>query len=134
MAEQLNYLNPHNAQRLYEILVSADLYITLEKVSKLKVSIRSSDEIIKELNHQAQLHYDDEGYESKSSHRKAKSIQYLIDVFSDALLELDNIEDALTLSQVVIDETKLNKQNFSAAVLFIACILNFQLSYIRLGG
>lgn len=134
MAEQLNHLKPHQAQRLYETLISAGLYITLEKVSKLKVSIRPSDEIIKELNHQTKLHRNAEGYESKSYHQKAKSMQYLIDAFSDALLELDNIEDALTLSQVLLNETMLNKQNFSAAVLCIACILNFQLSYIRLGG
>jgi hypothetical protein len=133
MTNQMNTLNESQAKQLYQILINAGSYISPQKVSGFRVSIRPGKEILEELNHQTNLRYTVDV--EKRYHRKvAASIQNIINLFSDSMIELDNIEDALTLAQVIVDETKLSKEDNVGAMLSIACIFNYQLAYLRLPG
>lgn len=111
-------------QKLHDILSSASVYTTLNYVTNLKLNIRPSNLILEEIAAHAAL---TAGLINSSYHiSKTQAIQNVLDNFTDSMLELDNLDDALTLAQVMIDEAKRNDDNLAGTIVAISCLLGYQ--------
>jgi hypothetical protein len=118
-------LQPDQVQRLHEILASANASSSLKSTASLKVIIRHPDTILKEIAEHVVF---STTISSNSSYyiSKTKAIQNVLDNFTDSISELDNVDDAFTLAQVMIDEAKRNDDNLAGTVVAIACLLGYQ--------